>query len=140
MNSLINYLRNLTAGRIVLWCYLIWYLVVLVHYFDSSPRIWLTSLGLACIIGAALYISSTAAGNKLQRWQVARLFMMPFFVSSFSALVKGKQFVLIFSPDPKEILVAVGLCALFVTTVWAVKRLGTRQQVKNAVRDEMTSL
>lgn len=121
MKVMTNYLRNLTTGRMVLWCYLIWYVVVLVRYFDSSPRIWLTSLGLAGIIGTALYISSTAAGNRLQPWQITRLFMMPFFVSSFSALVKGKQFLLIFSPDPKEILIAIGLCILFVAVVWILK-------------------
>lgn len=122
MKLLVNYLRNLTAGRIILWCYLIWYLVVLVRYFDSSPRLWLTSLGLAAIIGTALYISSTAHGNKLQPWQIIRLFLMPFFVSSFSALVKGKRFVLIFSPNPMEILLAVGLCVLFVTVVLILRR------------------
>ena len=123
MKALTNYLRNLSSGRMILWCYLIWYLVVLVRYFDSSPRIWLTSLGLAGIIGTALLISSTAAGNKLQPWQIIRLFMMPFFVSSFSALVKGKQFVLIFSPNPQEILLALGLCAAFCVSVWILKRL-----------------
>jgi hypothetical protein len=124
VKPLVNYLRNLTTGRMILWCYLIWYLVVLVRYFDGNPRIWLTSLGLAAIIGTALFISSTANGNKLQPWQIIRLFLMPFFVSSFSALVKGKQFVLIFSPDPREILLAIGLCGLFVAVVWTVKRMG----------------
>ena len=117
-----RYLANLTPGRIVLWCYLIWYLVVLVRYFDPNPRIWITSLGLSGIIGAALYISSTTGGNKLERWQVIRLFLMPFFVSSFAALVKGKDFVLIFSPDWREIVVAIGLCLAFCALVWGVKR------------------
>jgi hypothetical protein len=121
MKSLFAYLANLTTGRVILWCYLIWYLVVLVRYFDPSPRIWLTSFGLAGIIGTALYISSTAQGNKLGRWQIARLFMMPFFVSSFSALVKGKQFILVFSPKPAEILLALGLCAAVSLAVWGVK-------------------
>lgn len=123
MKPLVNYVRNLTTGRMILWCYLIWYLVVLVRYFDSDPRIWLTSLGLAAIIGTALYISSTAHGNKLRSWQIIRLFLMPFFVSSFSALVKGKQFVLIFSPHPKEILLAIGLCALFCLSVGLLKKM-----------------
>jgi hypothetical protein len=121
MKPLLNYLRNLTTGRIILWCYLIWYLVVLVHYFDASPLIWLTSFGLAAIIGTALYISSTAHGNQLRAWQIARLFMMPFFVSSFSALVKGRGFILVFSPKPAEILLALGLCAAFCLAVWGVK-------------------
>jgi hypothetical protein len=121
MNALAKYFANLTTGRIVLWCYFIWYVVVLVRYFDSSLRIWLTSVGLAAIVGAALYLSSTAHGNKLERWQIIRLFLMPFFVSSFAALVKGRNFILIFSPKPMEILVALGLCALFGSAVWILK-------------------
>ena len=115
---LIHYLSSLSKGRLILWCYFIWYLVVLVRYFDPSPRLWLTSVGLSLIIGFALYVSTTAAGErrvKLERWQVIRLFMMPFCVSSFSALVKGRGFFLIFSPNLDEILIAVGLCAV----LWA---------------------
>ncbi len=121
MKALAKYLTNLTAGRILLWCYLIWYLVVLVRYFDPSPRIWLTSLGLSAIVGIALFISSTANGNKLQPWQIARLFMMPFCVSSFSGLVKGRGFTLVFSSNPMEILLALSICAVFCATVWLVK-------------------
>jgi len=123
--SLIHYLSNLSKGRLILWCYFIWYLVVLVRYFDPSPRLWLTSLGLSLIIGFALYVSTAATGAnnvKLERWQVIRLFMMPFCVSSFSALVKGRGFFLIFSPNPDEILIAVGLCALLCGTVALLKR------------------
>ena len=127
MKALAKYFANLTRGRTLLWCYLIWYLVVLVRYFDKSPRIWLTSLGLAAIVGAALFISSTANGNKLQLWQIARLFMMPFFVSSFSALVKGRGFTLVFSPNPFEILFALGICALFCAGVWLFKRTQKRR-------------
>lgn len=120
-----RYLTNLSTGRLILWCYFIWYLVVLVRYFDPSPRLWLTSLGLSLIIGIALFISTTKTGLnqvKLGRWQVIRLFMMPFCVSSFSALVKGRGFVLIFSPRPMEIGIAVGLCALLCGTVLLLKR------------------
>ena len=122
---LIRYLSNLSKGRLILWCYFIWYLVVLVRYFDPSPRLWLTSLGLSLIIGFALYVSTTAAGEnkvKLERWQVIRLFMMPFCVSSFSALVKGRGFFLIFSPNLDEILIAVGLCGALCGTVAVLKR------------------
>ena len=117
---LIRYLTNLSTGRLILWCYFIWYAVVLVRYFDASARLWLTSLGLSLIIGFALYVSTarTGANNvKLERWQVFRLFLMPFCVSSFSALVKGRGFVLIFSPKPGEILAAAGICALLCVTV-----------------------
>ncbi|HXT13715.1 MAG TPA: hypothetical protein VN873_19350 [Candidatus Angelobacter sp.] len=39
MKALARYLANLTTGRMILWCYLIWYLVVLARYFDPSPRL-----------------------------------------------------------------------------------------------------
>ena len=127
MRALVRYFANLTTGRIILWCYLIWYLVVLFHYFDSSLLIWLTSFGLSAIVGTALYISSTAQGNKLGAWQIARLYMMPFFVSSFSALVKGRGFILVFSPKAAEILLALGLCAGFCLAVWILKRSSSRR-------------
>jgi len=125
LSIITGYLGGLNNGRLILWCYLIWYCVVLVRYFDPSPRLWLTSLGLSGIIGFALYISTTAAGGekvKLGFWQTFRLFLMPFCVSSFSALVKGRGFVLIFSPQPGEIILALGLCAALCAIVLLLRR------------------
>ena len=122
---LLRYLANLTKGRLILWCYFIWYLVVLIKYFDPNPRLWLTSLGLSLIIGVALYISTTAASSServtLGGWQTFRLFLMPFCVSSFAALVKGRGFVLIFSPNPAEIILAIALCGLLCGIVALLK-------------------
>lgn len=112
---IIRYLRKLTTGRLILWCYFIWYLVVLVRYWDSNPRLWGTSLGLSAIVGTALYINAAHSGDRRVRlglWPTARLFMMPFCVSSFSMLVKDKHFVLIFSPNPWEVAAAAGMCAV----------------------------
>jgi hypothetical protein len=123
-----RYLRNLTTGRLILWCYFIWYLVVLVRYFDPSPQIWATSFGLCAIIGLALYINTTRSGPQrlsIGFWPTVRLFMMPFCVSSFAALVKGRGFVLIFSPNPWEIAAAVGLCA----ALWLAAALSKRVKV-----------
>ena|SRR5438045_3489668 len=134
---MIHYLSSLSKGRLILWCYFIWYLVVLVRYFDPSPRLWLTSFGLSLIIGFALYVSTTAAGEKkvkLERWQIIRLFMMPFCVSSFSALVKGRGFVLIFSPNIEEILVAIGLCAVLCCVVALLKRRRSATDVSAPAR------
>ena len=122
---LLRYHAKLNTGRLILWCYFIWYLVVLVRYFDSNLRLWLTSLGLAFIIGFALYISTAAAGTnkvKLEFWQLFRLFLMPFCVSSLAALVKGKGFILIFSPDVREIGAAVALCLSLCAGVALLKR------------------
>ncbi len=121
---LIRYLRNLPTGGLILWCYFIWYCVVLVRYFDANLRLWLTSLGLSIIIGFALFISTTASSVnkvKLDFWQTFRLFLMPFCVSSFAALVKGKGFILIFSPRPAEIVISAALCALLCLVVVALK-------------------
>jgi hypothetical protein len=122
--NLRRYLATLSTARLILWCYFIWYAVVLVKYFDPSPRLWLTSLGLSAIIGFALYLSTAGSGStkvRLDRWQIFRLFLMPFCVSSFAALVKGKDFVLIFSPRPAEILLAIALCAALCVMVLALK-------------------
>lgn len=136
MTLLIRYLSNLSNGRLILWCYFIWYCVVLVGYFDSSPRLWLTSLGLSLIIGFALFISTTAASaNKvrLDFWQTFRLFLMPFCVSSFSALVKDRGFVLIFSPKLMEIAIAAGLCGVLCIVVLILR--GRKKRLEAAALD-----
>ncbi len=125
--SLRRYLATLSTGRTILWCYVLWYLVVLVKYFDPSARLWLTSLGLSVIIGFALYLSrtgSSAARANLDRWTLFRLFLMPFCVSSFAALVKGKNIILIFSPEPREDLLAAAVCLAFALVVFTLKRAG----------------
>lgn len=121
-----RYLRGLTAARLILWCYVIWYAAILVRYFDPNPRLWLTSLGLAAIVGFALLLSTRAAtaGARVEGWGVFRLFLMPFCVSSFAALVKGRGFLLIFSPQWRENLVAISLCGAFCFFVALLKRAG----------------
>jgi hypothetical protein len=124
LTALRRYLAELSPGRTVLWCYAIWYAVNVWNHFDPKPRLWLTSLGLSAIIGLALLLS-TASANKnsapRDRWVVFRLFLMPFCVSSFAALVKDAGYVLIFPPSPRENLVGVGFIALFLAMVWIVK-------------------
>ena len=125
MSRLLRYLTNLTTGRIILWCYAIWYVVNVWNHFDSRPRLWITSLGLSGIIGAALLIStrsSSTGTTKLDGWQIFRLFLMPWCVSSFSALVKDAGFILIFPPTLNENLQAMGLVLAFVIFVQVLKR------------------
>jgi hypothetical protein len=110
------YLRSLPAPRGLLWCYLIWYAVVAVRYFDPSPTLWASSVGLSAIIGTGLYFSTAYAGRErkaLGFWPVFRFYLMPFCVSSFAALIKGHDFVLIFHPNLADNLVAFALCAAF---------------------------
>ena len=110
-------------GRLILWCYFLWYAFFVVRYFDPSRNLWLTSLGIALIVGIALILSTRTGGGtaRLDPWVTFRLFLMPFCVSSFSALVKGRGFVLIFSPRVIENFLALGLCAAFCAFVAGVK-------------------
>lgn len=125
MNAPLRYLAALPAGKTVLWCYLLWYLVTVIHHFDPTPAIWLNSLGIGAVIGCALLLS--VGGKSPDRWQTFRLFMMPFGVSSFSSLIKGQGFMLVVSPDPAELAAALGACAAFVLLVLAVKRATARR-------------
>jgi len=125
MRRLLHYFGTLTKGRVILWCYAIWYVTNVSLHFDARPRLWLTSLGVSAIIGAALMIStkSSASGTTtLDRWQIFRLFLMPFCVSSFSALVKDAGYVLVFPPTVRENLIGVVLILLFVGVVSALQR------------------
>jgi hypothetical protein len=124
MRRLIRYLATLTTGRIILWCYAIWYIVNVAYHFDSRPRIWLTSIGLSAIIGTALLIStrsSTRGTTALDGWQIFRLYLMPFCVSSFAALVKDANYILVFPPTLRENLVGLGLIVAFVALVLVLR-------------------
>lgn len=118
-----RYLSNMPNGKLVLWCYLIWYLGTLAHHFDPAPGIWLNSVGISALIGVALVLSvGGAKPAQADRWQTFRLFAMPFCVSSFSSLIKGKGFVLIFPPSASEMAVSVSLCAGFAALVLGLRR------------------
>ncbi len=82
----------------------------------------MNSIGISAVIGTALVMSvSPAAGGKRDHWQIFRLYLMPFCVSSFSALIKGQGFIVFISPKVQETLVAVFLCVLFLSLVLVVK-------------------
>lgn len=123
----VRYLQNLQPGKVVLWCFLLWYIATVVHHFDSTPAIWLNALGISFIIGIALYLSVREPGKPApDRWTTLRLFLMPFCVSSFSQLIKGKGFVLVFPPDLPELALSMAVCALFLITVLVIKRTTAR--------------
>jgi hypothetical protein len=123
------YFAGLSPGRVALWCYLIWYLVTVVAHFDPSPAIWLNSLGIDVVIGVALLLSvERESSNAVNHWQTFRLFLMPFCVSSFSALIKGQGYILILPPQPLVLSLSIGLCAGFVAFV-LVLRTARRAQV-----------
>jgi len=123
---LVNYLAALNTGRLVLWCYAIWYVVNVAHHPDPNPRLWITSLGISAIIGTALVLSTRSSGRGvtvLDRWQVFRLYLMPFCVSSFSALIKDAGYVLVFPPSLRENLTGFALMACFVAGVKTLQAL-----------------
>lgn len=108
----------------LLWCYLLWYGYFVARYFEASATLWLTSLGLSLLIGTGLYVSTAYSGLTkvvVNRWAVFRFYLMPFCVSSFSALLKGRGFTLIFAPDSADNLRAGALCAAFVLVVEGTK-------------------
>lgn len=125
---MIRYFANLSTGKIVLWCYLIWYAVNVGFRFDSSPAIWLNSLGLSLVIGVGLNLS-VAGGRARDRWQTFRLFLIPFCVSSFASLIKGQGYLLVVPPDRVEQLTSAAACLAFVIFVQGAKfgvRLSSR--------------
>jgi hypothetical protein len=121
---LFAYLKTLNTPRIVLWCYLIWYLAMAGFYFDPAPGIWLTSIGLSIIIGISLELSSRVSGAPRARgWTLFRLYLTPFCVSSFAALVKDRGFILIFSPVLMETGLAIAGCVGFWLMVLLLRRV-----------------
>ena len=126
----LRYLSQLKPGMTALWCYLIWYLVTVATHFDSSPRIWLSSLGISAIVGFALLLSvkgETAA--VLSGWQTFRLFLMPFCVSSFSALIKGQGYFLVLPSRPTELALSLAFCAAFILLVRILKSLQRKPSI-----------
>jgi hypothetical protein len=118
------YLSNLAPGKAALWCYLIWYLMTVIAHFDPSPAIWLNSLGISAVIGVALLLSvKREPSSPANRWQTFRLFLMPFCVSSFSALIKGQGYILVLPSRPIELYLSLGLCAVFIALVLILRRL-----------------
>lgn len=122
MKGLIQYLYEIKLDKAILWCYLIWYVVVVYFYFDPSPKVWINSIGISVVIGTGLLLSvSSSKIRERDNWQTFRLYLMPFCVSSFSALIKGQGFIVFVSPKIKETLVAVSCCVLFLVASLVVK-------------------
>jgi len=120
MSVIYCYFVEIKPGRVVLWCYLIWYFVTLYYHFDSSLTLWINSVGISVVIGTAL-ILSVSRGGRVDYWQTFRLYWMPFAVSSFAALIKNQGYFVIFSPNFYEVFVAFCCCVLFVVLVVVLK-------------------
>jgi hypothetical protein len=120
-SGLVGYVVGLPAGKIVLWCYLAWYVVIATRYFDPAASIWLNAMGISAVIGTALWLGMRKPGSDIGPWPTFRLYLTPFCVSSFSSLIKGRGFVLVFPPDATTLVLAAGACAALVAAVVLVK-------------------
>lgn len=117
---LLRYFAALEPSRMILWSFVIWWLAMTSYYFRWEPRLWATSLGIGVIVGFALMLSTGPVSRQRFRerfWESIRLFVCPFLVSSFSALVAGKGFILVFSPLWFENTIALAGIALFLLLV-----------------------
>lgn len=122
MKWLIQYLYEIKLDKTILWCYLIWYVTVVFFHFDPSVKIWINSIGISAVIGTGLMLSVSSSKGERDRWQALRLYLMPFCVSSFSALIKERGFIIFISPNIKETIVSVSGCVLFISVILVVKR------------------
>jgi hypothetical protein len=121
MKWLIQYLYEIKLDKAILWCYLIWYVTVVCFHFDPSVKIWINSIGISAVIGTGLMLSVSSSKGERDHWQAFRLYLMPFCVSSFSALIKDQGFIVFISPNIKETIVSVSGCVLFISVMLVVK-------------------
>lgn len=118
---ILNYLKNIRTQKIILWCYLIWYITVIIIYFTPSLKLWSSAIGISSIIGFALVLSTNQQGAKQDIWGKIRLFVFPFCVSSYSATIKDYDFILLFPSNTDHLLIASLACLLFLSVVFCLK-------------------
>jgi len=121
-NTTLIYFKNLGYQKIILWCYLIWYLSIIIIYFEPSLKLWASSIGIACIIGLALLMSTSQQGVKQDIWIKIRLFLFPFCVSSYSATIKDYDFILLFPSNLFHLIIGLSSCLVFLILVWIAKK------------------
>ncbi len=127
MRFLTRYFYQIKLDKAILWCYLIWYFVIVYFYFDLSPKIWINAIGISAVIGTGLMLSvSSQKIGKRDHWQTFRLYLMPFCVSSFSALIKGQGFIVVIPPKIEEVTVAILCCTIFLLVIILIKLINKR--------------
>ncbi|MDP4624552.1 MAG: hypothetical protein NWT08_05365 [Akkermansiaceae bacterium] len=119
---MLPYFAKLKTTKLILWCYLVWYVAIICQYFDQNLNLWLSSLGIAALIGFALNLASRQGDQAPERWVIFRLYLFPFCVSSYSALIKGKGFFLLFPPELKPMIIASSSCLLFLVFALICKK------------------
>jgi hypothetical protein len=132
MKLLMQYFRDIKLNKLILWCYLIWYLVVIIFHFDPTLKIWINAMGISVVIGTALVLSVSDSNSKADYWQTFRLYLMPFCVSSFSSLIKDQGFIVIISPKPQETILAILSCGIFLSIIGGIKFVNRAINPKNS--------
>ena len=124
---MIKYLGSMRVKVKILWCYFLWYFYFLIKYFDIDPNLWSCSFGISLLVGFVLNINSYDSLKdflKLEdKWKISRFFIIPFCVSSFPAIIKGKGFILFFSPHLIENLYAGFICISFWSFTYLCKKI-----------------
>ena len=119
---MLKYFARLQTPKIILWCYLLWYLATVWFNFDPNPEIWVNALGISLVVGTALSLSvARSAPANRDLWQSFRLFLIPFCVSSFATLTKDQGYFLVFSTNREILSESITVCVVFVLLVLAVK-------------------
>ncbi len=117
----LKYFKNITSQKMILWCYLVWYLTIISIYFEASLKLWASSIGISLIIGFALILSTIQQGIKQNIWVKIRLFLFPFCVSSYSATIKDYDFILLFPSNFLHLSISILNCLLFLFPIWCIK-------------------
>jgi len=107
---MIKYFARVSASKLILSCYLAWYVAVVSLFFEASAALWISSIGLSFFIGIALILATRQPTQKTDFWTAFRLFLIPFCVSSYSGLIKGRGFILLFPPDRRSLLICSLAC------------------------------
>ena len=127
---MLRYIQQLELTKTILWCYLIWYFAIISQYFDATLDLWLSSVGIAVIIGFALNLAAAQKNQRLCPWIRIRLYIFPFCVSSYSALIKGNGFFLLFPTDLKPLLLGSFSVLAFLSLVFVVKASRRKSHVR----------
>ncbi|MGJ8644974.1 MAG: hypothetical protein ACSHX9_16335 [Luteolibacter sp.] len=130
---MLYYFANIDSPKRILWCYLIWYIAIVAQYFEPLTNMWLSSVGIAALIGYALNLAASQKGRTTDKWVVFRLYVFPFCVSSYSALIKGKGFLLLFPGELKPFAIASAACAVFVGFTILCRSISARSGRRTAV-------
>ncbi len=134
----IRYLAALNLRRFILWSAFLWYVMMASRYGVSDLAVWLRSLGIGLLVGAILTLNAVPPSGRIRDvglWPTFRFFVIPFCVSSFSALTKGRAFFLIFPLNAKENVAAAGVIFIFGCGVYGARQLQRPVAVRSRATD-----